>query len=209
MKFLPLALAAVVATSVEAFSPLSHPRTTSIYNVGSFSMAGKQLQQRNDLLFSSKILLDDPETMEATTTTSNSKENKSANKGDNKKEDFVNNSPMAWMQDFFDLAGTVPGQTIAYGPFAKGQVPESQRTSVQEAAKRQDEAARNLQNIDMDERTRRLNASNAMAVAGAIYAVWAALIGDQGDFGGHMLRFLTIFPLFLSVGYRLSAQTGL
>lgn len=124
-------------------------------------------------------------------------------------KEFVNNGPMAWMQQYLDLAGIVPGQTIAYGPFTTGQVEESLRTPAQEAAKRQEEAARNLQNIDMDERNRRLNASKVMAVGTAVYAVWAALIGDQGDLGGHILRFMTFLPLMLAVGYRLSSQTGL
>lgn len=125
------------------------------------------------------------------------------------KEAFVNKGPMAWMQQYLELAGITPGETIAYGPFTTGPVPESKRASPEEAALRREEATRNLQNIDMDERNRRLQASKVMTVVTVVYAVWAALIGDQGDFGGHMLRLLTFFPLMLSVGYRLSYESGL
>lgn len=124
-------------------------------------------------------------------------------------QQFVNTGPMAWMQQSLDLAGVVPGQTIAYGPFTTGTVKESDRKSAEEAARLRDEATQKLQNIDMGERNRRRGASEVMTVATVVYATWAALLGDQGDLAGHFLRLGTIFPLFLAVGYRLSADTGL
>ncbi len=128
---------------------------------------------------------------------------------DTESQEFKNDGPMAWMKEFLDLAGVVPGQTIAYGPFTTGVVSETDRKSTEEAAKLREEATQNLQNIDMDERSRRMGASNVMTVLTTMYAVWATFLGDQGDFAGHMLRFGTVFPLFLAVGYRLSADTGL
>ena len=130
-------------------------------------------------------------------------------KVEQQRQEFVNKGPMAWMQQFLDLAGVVPGQTIAYGPFTTGSVKESDRKPAPEAERLRAEATQNLQNIDMEERNRRRGASEIMTVLTVIYAIWAALLGDQGDFAGHVLRFGTIFPLFLAVGYRLSADTGL
>lgn len=124
-------------------------------------------------------------------------------------EEFVNKGPMAWMQQFLDIAGVVPGQTIAYGPFTTGAVKESDRKPPKEAARLREEATKNLQNIDMEERNRRKGASEIMTVLTVVYALWATFLGDQGDLTGHVLRFGTIFPLFLAVGYRLSADTGL
>lgn len=186
MKVLPWALTVLVATSlntrVDAFCPKSPVVGVRQSITGTSSRTTILARQTSPVTTESDI--DQP-------------------------KDFVNNGPMAWMQEFLDLAGVVPGQTIAYGPFTTGIVPESNRKSMTEAAMLRDEAARNLQNIDKDERTRRLEASKIMTLLTAIYAVWAALVGDQGDLVGHLLRFATVFPLFLAVGYRLSAETGL
>jgi hypothetical protein len=43
----------------------------------------------------------------------------------------------------------------------------------------------------------------------AAYVGWASLIADDGGLSGHILRFLSVIPLFLAVGYKLSAETGL
>jgi hypothetical protein len=121
---------------------------------------------------------------------------------------FENDGPLAWLQMYLDMFGLKEGKSIAYGPIPVN-IDESKRPSSDVAEKMRKDSAKNLQNIGMDERQRRDNAANVMAVVAVVYATWATLFADQGDFGGHVLRFLTVIPLFLAYGYKLSAQTGL
>jgi hypothetical protein len=121
---------------------------------------------------------------------------------------FENDGPLAWLQMYLDMFGLKEGKSIAYGPIPVT-IDESKRPSSDVAEKMRNDAAENLQNIGMDERQRRDNAANVMAVVAVVYATWSALFADHGGVGGHVLRFLTVIPLFLAYGYKLSAQTGL
>jgi hypothetical protein len=115
---------------------------------------------------------------------------------------FENNGPFSWMEGF--MGAFEEGKTMTLvAPLKDGVVSEEQAT------KQRQEFTDNLQNIGMDERERRRKAGEIAAAVTAAYAIWASLIGDQGDLGGHLLRFLTIIPLFLTVGFKKSADSGL
>lgn len=123
-------------------------------------------------------------------------------------ESFVNDGPLAWMSLYLDLAGVQEGKSIAFGPFPVN-IDESKRQPDAIASKLREEAARNLQNIGMDERKRRAMAAKVMGVVTFVYVVWASLVLDDGGYIGHVLRLLSILPLFPAVGFQLSADTGL
>jgi hypothetical protein len=122
-------------------------------------------------------------------------------------EEFVNDGPMAWMEPYLQRMGIEEGKAIAYGPIAVD-VDEASRPPPQVAELLRNEAARNLVNINAQERQRRDVAGTLAWYATVSYATWAALLADDGGVGGHVLRFLTVIPLFLAVGYKRSAQTG-
>jgi hypothetical protein len=122
--------------------------------------------------------------------------------------EFDNNGPLAWMQTYLDLLGVKEGKSVFFGPIPVN-VDESKRTTHDEATKRRETAARDLTNINMDERQRRDQAGSIMWVVSALYIAWASLIADDGGLSGHLLRFLSVVPTFLAVGYKLSAKTGL
>jgi hypothetical protein len=122
--------------------------------------------------------------------------------------EFINNGPLAWMNTYLDLFGVREGKSMFYGPIPID-VDDSKRVSEEEAAALRKNAAKNLENIGNDERQRRTFAGNIFAAVTAAYVVWAALVADNGAIEGHLLRFLSILPLFFTVGYKLSAETGL
>jgi hypothetical protein len=122
--------------------------------------------------------------------------------------EFVNDGPMAWMNPYLDLFGVKEGKSIAFGPIPID-IDESKRPSPAIAAELRKEAAKIFQNIGMDERERRAKAGDIFAIATVAFTVWAALFADNGQLAGHVLRFLSVIPLFLTVGYKLSAETGL
>lgn len=130
------------------------------------------------------------------------------NNADAEQESFVNNGPLAWMQMYLDLFGVQEGKSVFFGPIPV-EVDESQRLSTDDARQRRQQAAVDLTNINMDERQRRDKAGNVMWIASAVYIAWASLIADDGGFSGHVLRFCSVVPTFLAVGYKLSAKTGL
>lgn len=121
---------------------------------------------------------------------------------------FVNDGPLAWMSTYLDLFGVKEGKSVYLGPFPT-EVVDSKRLADSEASARRQQAAQELININDDERQRRDEAGTVMGALSAIYVVWATLIGDDGGLSGHFLRLLSAFPIFLAVGYKLSAKTGL
>lgn len=121
---------------------------------------------------------------------------------------FQNDGPLAWMQDFLDLFGIKEGKGMAYGPIPVD-VEDSERVSPEVVAQRRQKATQDLVNIGPQERQRREVAGNVLACISAVYVVWATLFADHGDFGGHVLRLLAVIPIFLAVGYKESAKTGL
>lgn len=125
-------------------------------------------------------------------------------------EDFENNGPLAWMIPYLSALGLEPGtgKQVVFGPIAMD-LPESQKTNEEQAATRRKQAAENLVNIGPEERERRAQAGSIMLAVSAVYVAWTALIGDDGGIAGHLLRFLSVFPIFLGLGYKISAETGL
>lgn len=123
-------------------------------------------------------------------------------------QEFVNSGPLAWMGTYLDGLGIEEGKAVYFGPIAVD-VDESKRVSDSEASARREKAARELTNIGEEERRRRNQAGDVMAVLSAVYVAWATILGDDGGFSGHVLRMLSVFPVFLAVGYKLSAQSGL
>mmetsp|Transcript_19670 Transcript_19670/g.36715 ORF Transcript_19670/g.36715 Transcript_19670/m.36715 type:complete len:197 (-) Transcript_19670:49-639(-) len=125
--------------------------------------------------------------------------------------EFVNNGPNAWLSPYLDLFGMSEGKKLVYAlplPFDDDNSNDS-KVNDAEAARLREEAAKNLINIGTEERERRAQASKVAGVVTAVYATWAALIADTGGLEGHIFRFLTIFPLFFTLGYKLSAEQGL
>jgi len=122
---------------------------------------------------------------------------------------FVNKGPMAWMDPYLDLMGIEPGKKLNYGPLFPQSVDESDRVSTEEQEADRQRAARDLVNINQDERDRRAQASKLMAAVSVGYIFWASVIADDGGISGHLLRLASALPLFFAVGYKLSADTGL
>ena len=118
---------------------------------------------------------------------------------------FVNDGPFSWLMDYLFLHQ--PGKSMAFGiPIGTD---KSRETSIEQIAQSKSELARNLMNIGMEERERRRQAGNIFVAVTAVYALWAALIADHGDFQGHVLRFMTFLPMFFALGYKESAKQGL
>lgn len=126
----------------------------------------------------------------------------------NEKEAFVNDGPLAWMTTYLDKFGLKEGKSVFLGALSVD-VDESKRKPEEEASALRQKSAEDLTNIGMDERDRRDKAGNVMWAVSAAYVAWASLIADDGGLSGHFLRFLSVIPLFLAVGYKLSAETGL
>jgi hypothetical protein len=121
---------------------------------------------------------------------------------------FVNDGPLAGMTTYLDKLGLKEGKSVYFGALTID-VDDSKRNSEEEATALRQKSAQDLTNIGMDERDRRDKAGNIMWAVWAAYVGWASLIADDGGLSGHILRFLSVIPLFLAVGYKLSAETGL
>lgn len=124
--------------------------------------------------------------------------------------EFKNEGPFAWMLPYMDVIGFKEGRTL-YGAIPMQQQNASMNGgfSEQEAAERRRVAEENLQNIGDEERARRDQIGNIMALVSAVYVSWASLIADDGGWNGHVLRFLLVIPLVFAVGFKKSAQQGL
>jgi hypothetical protein len=127
---------------------------------------------------------------------------------DTEKGAFVNDGPLAGLSPYLDKLGLKEGKSVFMGALAID-VDESKRNSEEEASALRQKSAQDLTNIGMDERERRDKAGNVMWAVSAVYVAWASLIADDGGLSGHFLRFLSVIPLFLADGYKVSAKTGL
>lgn len=121
--------------------------------------------------------------------------------------DFQNNGPFSWLIPYSSLMGYQQGNTLVGGvsttPSASS-VSEEQRQAARQAA------AESLMNISEQERATRLQYSQYMYVASALYATYSTWILDDGGIGGHFLRFIGLFPLILLArGYQLSGSGGM
>jgi len=124
---------------------------------------------------------------------------------DKKAASFGNEGPFAFMGPVLDTMGLVEGKRVVYGTLSMD-VNDSERLSQEESLELRAKAAKESTNIDDAERHRRDSVGTIVLAIAAAYASWAAL---QIGFTGHVLRFLTAFPLFLGVGYKVSAKEGL
>lgn len=121
-------------------------------------------------------------------------------------DEFVNDGGFAWMAPYLTAMGIEPGKTVKYGPIA---FDAYVTVSADESDKRKAQATLELVNIGPDERQRRSQASRVMYFVAVLYTLWATFLGDNGEFGGHVLRFLTVIPFFFAYGYQKSAETAL
>ena len=125
---------------------------------------------------------------------------------------YQNDGLFSFMRPFLEIGGLVEeGKRINLGglnPLALTTEANTEATS-EDAAKLRQQAAENLTNIDDAERARRDQAGDVMIKASVIYVLWASLIADDGDFSGHVLRFLAVLPIFLAYGLKESAKSGL
>lgn len=121
---------------------------------------------------------------------------------------YQNDGPFAFMQSFLELGGlTKEGKSIYFGALTIDA--NTDATPPEEAAKLRQLATDNLTNIGDEERARRDQAGDVMTVLSAIYIFWASVIADDGGLGGHILRMVASFPIFLAYGYKESAKSGL
>jgi hypothetical protein len=198
MRVLPLAISAVLALSKgisghAAFS-FSSPRTTAKRTFGASNQNQKNTLRQRTIWRNSPTSVEPVETEAVVFPEKN-------------KQEFVNDGPLAWMNRYLDMFGIREGKAVAYG--APVDVDESKRPTPEVAQQLRQDAAKLFQNIGMDERERRATAGNIFAAVTVVYAIWASLLADQGNFEGHVLRFMSVIPLFFTVGYKLSAETGL
>jgi hypothetical protein len=120
---------------------------------------------------------------------------------------YNNDGPFAFMQDFLEMGGlTKEGKSIYFGVLTKDSGTE---TPPEDAARLRQLAAENLTNIDDAERARRDQAGDVMTIVAILYTIWASLIADNGDFSGHIIRLVSMMPIFLAYGYKKSAKSGL
>lgn len=99
--------------------------------------------------------------------------------------------------------GFSEGKRVKYGVFTESVDPSSVPAE-EEQRKRREDAARDLVNIDMQERQRR----TAVGTAGSVLT--AALgVGLLAAHAPVATRFAIAFPLFLSYGFLESGRTGL
>ena len=124
-------------------------------------------------------------------------------------DSFVNNGPGQWLSPYLDIFGMKEGKSLMYAIPVDVDKDVANKVSPEESARLQEDATKNLYNIGTAERQRRDQASKITAVITVVYVVWASLIADDGGIGGHVLRFLSILPLFFTFGFKLSADTGL
>jgi hypothetical protein len=124
------------------------------------------------------------------------------------KKVFVNDGPLVWLSAYLTMFGVQEGKSQRFGVFASS-VDEAKRTSPTESAMQRQKSAEELINIGDEERQLRDQAGTFMWALSAGYLTWASLFADDGGPIGHLLRLLSVFPIFLSVGFKLSAKKGL
>mmetsp|Transcript_22953 Transcript_22953/g.26177 ORF Transcript_22953/g.26177 Transcript_22953/m.26177 type:complete len:206 (+) Transcript_22953:168-785(+) len=117
-----------------------------------------------------------------------------------------NDGQYSWLVPYTSLIGYKAGNTLVGG------IPKEASTkfSEEEKIELRRKAASELVNISDDERALRGKYSTYLYAAAASYAVYSSVILDDGGFGGHLIRFVGLFPLLvIGRGYQLSSQFGL
>lgn len=129
---------------------------------------------------------------------------------DDKIEAFENNGMFSWMIPFMGMMGMDDGKVLKYGLLTSEPSGEGlESSSPEEVASALQEAMEKMTNIGKEERRRRDQVGNILIPLTAGYAVVAALLLDDGTTVGRLARFAIVVPLFLTRGYKLSAETGL
>ena len=131
------------------------------------------------------------------------------NKQEERVEDFENDGMFSWMIPYLGMIGMNDGRTLKYGFLTSDADEKQQLSSPEEAAAARRQAISKMTNIGTEERQRRDQAGDVMIPLTAAYAVFSSLLLDDGSINGHLARFAIVLPLFLSRGYKLSAEVGL
>lgn len=126
-------------------------------------------------------------------------------------EEFQNDGLFGWMGMYLDMLGMEEGKVPKFGFLASDpDVDDTTPTNDAEAAASRQNAVDNMTNIGMQERERRDKAGDVAVLVTVAYAIVSSLFLDDGSlFGGHLVRFAIVVPLFLAMGYKKSAETGL
>lgn len=119
---------------------------------------------------------------------------------------FVNDGMFGFMAPFLEVAGMKTGNKIIYGVLTTKVETEM---TIDDRREQERIAAKTMVNIGDQERARRDKVGTVVLTVCGIYALWAALIADDGGLYGHFVRFMVLPTFGLGYGYKLSAQTGL
>mmetsp|Transcript_21330 Transcript_21330/g.32497 ORF Transcript_21330/g.32497 Transcript_21330/m.32497 type:complete len:201 (+) Transcript_21330:43-645(+) len=122
--------------------------------------------------------------------------------------EFSNDGPFSFMTKGLKAGGIEEGKKITYGVFAQDVTEKI--VSEEQASRLRATAAENLMNIDDEERARRAQVGNALLLLSVVIASYNSLFVDQGDFVGHVGRFISVLPVFtFGYAYNASAKEGL
>jgi len=119
---------------------------------------------------------------------------------------FENDGIFRGMAPFLKLGGISTGKKIIYGVLTAD---VDKQLTREEMRKQEREASEKMVNIGDQERARRDKIGTIILALSGIYALWAALVADDGGLYGHFIRFMVLPSFGLGYGYKLSAQTGL
>ena len=123
---------------------------------------------------------------------------------------FENDGMFSWMIPFMGMMGMDDGKVLKYGILTSEPSDEGRESSSpEEVMAAREQAMNKMTNIGMKERRRRDQVGNILIPLTAGYAVVSALLLDDGTIVGRLARFAIVLPLFLTRGYKLSAETGL
>jgi len=124
-------------------------------------------------------------------------------------EVFVNDGMLSGLQSFLKLFGFEEGKQMILAVPTPKKEGEAPLVSEDIAMERRKQAAIDLINIGPEERERRDKAGTICLYTSAIYAFLTAVILDQGDINGHIVRFTIILPFFFGYAFKQSAKFGL
>jgi hypothetical protein len=110
---------------------------------------------------------------------------------------------------YMDMFGISEGKVIKYGFLLSDPDADSPPPTSGELATARQTSIDNMTNIGTEERQRRDEVGDIATRLTVAYAIVSSLFLDDGSFGGHLIRFAIVLPLFLARGYKLSAETGL
>ena len=122
---------------------------------------------------------------------------------------FVNDGMLAGLQPFLKLFGFEDGKQMILAVPTSKKEGDAPLVTDDVASERRRKAALDLINIGPDERERRAKAGKIFLYISAFYAFVTAVVLDEGDINGHILRFSVILPFFFGYAFKQSAKFGL